>query len=191
MGHPGKKFGALADDPLSAHDSGRLFVGEEREQQRPAGDDSLASEMTDHRQHHPDHIFHIHGSTPVEPAVADLPRKRRDCPVLRHRRNHVDVPVHDETTGVRVRAFDSREETAASGHGLDELARDADVIQILGDPSAHPGLAIADRGGVPGVGRVDGYQVSRDRDGFRMQLLARLIGHRLGVGHPKHFPSPR
>jgi len=191
LGHAVEDLGPLPDHPLGTHDPRGLLIREEREQQRPPGHDPLPAVVADHREHHADHVLHVDGASSVEPAVADLTGERRDGPVLGDRGDDVDVSVHDQSARVRVGSLDPGEQAPSSGNRLHEFAGDADLVEVLGDPAAHPRLAVADRRGITGVGRVDGDEVGRDRDGLRAHPLPGLVGHLVGVGHPKHFPSPR
>ena len=191
LGHPVEDLRTLADHPFGAHDPGGLLVGEESQQQGATGDDALPTIVTDHRDGHAEHVLHVNGSTPVEPPVTDFTGERRDRPVLGDRRDHIDMPVDHQAAGVRIRALDAREEAATPGHGLHQLTGDPDLVEVLGDPAAHPGLTVPDGRGLAGVGGIDGNQVRGDRDGLGVQPLARLPGHSRVDGHPKHFPSPR
>ena len=164
LGRTGEPLGAVAHHELRAFNAAVLLVGEEHQDEVTLWSLSRAEQVGDRGKDHRVHVLHVHRSPSPEHAVAHLAGEGIHAPVLRHRRDDVEVSVQHEGRSIGVSTRHPGHHVGAPVDGFVVLGLQAQRLQEC--PDVLRRLALAAGSAAAEVGGVEPDEVSGEAGDF-------------------------
>ena len=138
----------VLDEPSGAGTPAEFLIGDEREDDVAARAPTSGQEISERRQRHCRHVFHVDSASAPHVTITDLSRIRRDGPGVRVRRDDVEMDVDKECRGAGVRPFDPGDDVGAPWVALKQLRRQRHVRELGRDAFGDVAFEPAPGGGV-------------------------------------------
>ena len=187
------RSGWLFGEPGGAERAAGLLVRGEDEPDRTPGRAARAHPLADHRQQDRVEVLHVHRAAAPDVAVDDLAGERVDLPVGRDRRHHVGVAVDQQRRqrGVAALGCPVGDQSGAARLGLEQLAGDADLVELRGDVLGRLPLALGARRAE--VGGVEADQVAAQSCDLVVAAGSEVMGPSCHRARPadRPFRQPR
>ena len=122
LGDAFEQVGPVVDQPFAPVLAAGLLVGHEGEHQVARRDDARSFEGAGDRDHHADHVLHVHRAATPDVAVLERTGERMHAPVRRLGGHHIEVPVQHQGAARGVGTRKPGEHVGPAGRsGLDVL----------------------------------------------------------------------